>query len=325
MSRKIALVTGATGAIGPSLVSHLLGNGYDVRVYSRRPPVGQFFSNGATFIAGDITNSAALRRALLGVDVVFHLAALLHIENPPPSIVANYRRVNVEGTRMVAEQAAQAGVQRFIYFSTVKVYGIHTRRPVDESCLPRPRTIYAQTKLAGEQAALAVHGLETTVLRLSAVFGPRLKGSWQRLLQAVVKGTFLPIGRLSNMHSLTYVDDVAQAALRIAESPHAPGKVYNIVGYERPTLKEILEAIYAGLGKSAPRISIPTPLALIGAFALEKFLPCFGKTTPITVSAMQQLVMDEVYSGETLRGLGFAPQLSLDEGWQRTIQEQGLA
>jgi len=124
MGKGIALVTGATGAVGPSLVNHLLNQGYTVRSYGLDEPTPGLFAEQIEHFTGDINDKASLSRALMGADIVFHLAALLHIENPGPEFAPQYQRVNVDGSRLVAEQAALAGVHRLIYFSTVKVYGI---------------------------------------------------------------------------------------------------------------------------------------------------------------------------------------------------------
>jgi nucleoside-diphosphate-sugar epimerase len=315
MSIPTALVTGATGAVGPALVSCLISSGYAVRSFSRTPPPPGLLNPASAYIPGTITDTAALDAALEGAEVVFHLAAMLHVENPGPELAAEYHRVNVEGSRLVAERAVRAGVKRLIYFSTVKVYGVRQRQPITENYPPSPKTIYARTKLQGEQALHAVAGLDAVTLRLSPVYGPRLKGSWERLVRAVAQGRFLPIGNLRNVHSLTHVDDVARAALTAAEHPQAAGAAFNLVGHESPTLHDILSAIYAASGRELPGIRIPTALALIGAFTLEGSLGLLGKRSPLPVESLRQLIEDEAYSGAMLRGLGFRPQVSLSEGW----------
>ncbi len=318
MSEQVALVTGATGAIGPSLVNHLLNNGYAVRSYSLSRPASDLF-DGSKVISfqGDITDGAALGEALAGVDVVFHLAALLHIENPAQDMAPRYRLVNVDGSRIVAEEAAKAGVRRLVYFSTVKVYGICQREPVTELHPTNPKTIYAQTKLEGERAVRAVEGLETVVLRLSAVYGPRLRGSWARLVRAIQRGWFLPIGNLQNVHSLTYVSDVARAAQLAAEHPGVAGGIYNVVGHETPTMREVLEAIYGLSGGRLPAMRIPARLALLSAHVAEKGMALANRRSPVTPDSVRQLIQDEAYSGAALRSLGFDTSVSLEEGWRQ--------
>jgi nucleoside-diphosphate-sugar epimerase len=317
MSKPIALITGGTGSVGPALVQSLTAVGYRVRLFSRTAPSDPL-PNDAEFISGDITDAWAVADALKGVQVVFHLAALLHIPNPSPSLHNRYQQINVEGTRIVAEQASKAHVQKFIYFSTVKVYGTRKNIGITENFTPQPDTIYARTKLAGEQAALSIEGLEATILRLSAVYGPRLKGSWRRLSQAISKGWFIPIGNLQNRHSLTFVDDVARAALLVAANDGAPYRVYNVVGHESPTIEEILSAIYAANGRQLPALRLPRSLAVSGVEILERVSRLFGKQAPLSREAVRQLIEDEVYDGSRLRKLGFDPSVTLEEGWKRS-------
>ena len=172
MGSATALVTGATGAIGPTLVSQLLANGYIVRTYGRTFPPPWLLELGIVHYSGSITDANALALALKGVDTVFHLAALLHIENPSPTLTSEYHRVNVVGGKTIAEGSARATARQVIYFSTVKVYGIRQRLPVKEAYPTVPKTIYARTKLEGEQAIKGAEGIESTVLRLSPVYGP---------------------------------------------------------------------------------------------------------------------------------------------------------
>jgi nucleoside-diphosphate-sugar epimerase len=314
------LITGATGALGPTLAAHLVTAGWAVRATSRHVPPPGTFPPGVTHFAGDITDSAALDGALTGVEVVFHLAAKLHIRNPDPALNAEYERVNVTGTQAVAEAAAHAGVRRLVVFSTVKVYGTARRVPVAEDHPPQPRTIYARTKLAGESAARSVPGLEVVVLRLSATYGPRMGGSWARLVDAIGRGRYLPVGGLDNVRSLTYAEDVARAARLAATDPRAAGGVYNLVGHEAASMRDILGAIYAAQGRRLPPLHIPAALALSGAWTVERGLSLLGRRASL-VQAVRQLTGDEVYSGAALRDLGFAPSVTLAEGWARTIKK----
>jgi UDP-glucose 4-epimerase len=321
MGEEIVLVTGATGALGPTLVNYLLNSGYAVRSYGLDRPHPRLFGEQIEHITGDINDEERLLRALAGADTVFHLAALLHIENPDPSLAARYQQVNVQGSRNVAEQAAKAGARRLIYFSTVKVYGVQQSTPVTEDYPTDPQTLYAKTKLEGEKAIWAVSGLETTALRLAAVYGPRLKGPWNRLVHAIERGWFLPIGDLQNRHSLISVTDVARAAVLVSECQDSIGRTINLVGYETPTLQEILEAIYTAFGKRVPPVRIPGWLGLLAASLPEHSLSFVGKRSPITRISIGQLIRDEVYSGAALRELGFESSTSLAESWKEVIEQ----
>jgi nucleoside-diphosphate-sugar epimerase len=161
--RPVALVTGATGVIGPLLVKHLLDQGYEVRVLLRSLASPDFLPRSVQVFEGNITDSCSLDKAVSGADFIFHLAAKLHINDADPAIHAEYNKVNVEGTRRLTEAARNAHTSRLIFFSTINVYG-PTQRGVltDEDSDTDPKTWYAETKLLGERIALA--GLPTVVL-----------------------------------------------------------------------------------------------------------------------------------------------------------------
>jgi len=131
------------------------------------------------------------------VDAVIHMVALLHIVNPPPELREKYERVNIGGTATVVEAAIKAGVKRVVLFSTIAVYGPSDGRVLNEMSPTHPDTFYAQTKRAAEQIVLNARGADGqplgTVLRLGAVYGPRIKGNYARLTRALAVGLqFLP-------------------------------------------------------------------------------------------------------------------------------------
>ena len=313
----LALVTGATGAVGPALVAELLHQGYRVRVLSRTRPTQPLFPDSVEFLTGDVCDRDTVHTALIDTQLVFHLAALLHVTNPSPELRAEYEHVNVDATRIVAEEAARAKTQRMVYFSTVKVYGVQSAEPIPETHSVNPETDYAITKLNGERAAL--DHMDTTILRLSPIYGARLRGSWRYLVTAIKKGVFLPVGSLQNVRSLTHVDDASKAALIVANHPLSANQAYNLVAHESITMEVILDAIYAAFDKRRPRIIIPTPLVHTGVGLLEFGLGMVGKRSPLTQDSIVQLTQSETYSGAKLRALGFQPQISLEEGWRQTV------
>ena len=145
---QTAMITGATGVVGPGLVEELLRRGIRVRILSRRPVPRDLFSIPVDVIAGDVADPDAVARAADGADVVYHLAARLHTPDPDRSLRAEYERVNVEGTRAVMKAALAAGVRRVVLFSTVSVYGANRRRTCG-----RNNSTQTRQYLRGDQAA----------------------------------------------------------------------------------------------------------------------------------------------------------------------------
>src|SRR5690242_4354328 len=115
------LVTGATGAMGPTLVRRLMQRGCHVRVLIHRTQTS--LPDGTALITGDVSDASLLSTAVRDVDTIFHLAALLHVNDPPPTLRAEYWRINVDGTHNLVTAARAAGVARLVFFSTINVYG----------------------------------------------------------------------------------------------------------------------------------------------------------------------------------------------------------
>lgn len=314
------LVTGATGAIGPSLVQHLIAEGQQVRILAHRPERSELFKAVAC-IQGDICNRSVLQAAVANVDTVFHLAAKLHINDPLPDLRAEYERVNVEGTRALVEAACRAGVQRLIFFSTISVYGPgQPGRSFDETSPLNPDSWYAETKARAEQIALAA--LPCTVLRLVAVYGPRMKGNYVRLLRALQRGRFVMVGDGRNRRTLVHVEDACAAALLAAEHPTAVGQVYNVSDGQVHTLSQIVAAMCRAFGKSPPRVHLPiTPVRwMVGA--LEDSFGLLGKRAPIGRATLAKWTEDIAVSAEKIqRHLGFRPRYDLLTGWRDTVAE----
>lgn len=315
------LVTGATGALGPATVKALATAGFDVRALARNPDAPAL--NGVDTRVGDLTDWASLQRAVQGVDAVVHLAALLHIVNPPPDMRAAYQRINVDGARRLAEAAIGAGVRRFVLASTSAVYGPGPV-PASESTVPAPDSWYAESKVAAEGAVLAVHRpgvFDVSILRLSAVYGPRIKGNYQRLLQALAAGRFVPLGLGVNRRSLVHEDDAAAAFVTAVEHPAAAGRLFNVSDGTPHQLREIVRSMCLALGRAEPAISIPAGPAIAGARVVERLARLVGRTPPVTTATLTKYMEESVVDSSRLtRELGFIPRMGLDAGWQTTVE-----
>jgi len=198
--------------------------GYWVRTLSLdQPSKGQWSDDVETRI-GDVTDKSAVQSAVQGVNAVIHLAALLHIVNPPPELREKYERVNIGGTAMVVDAAIKAGVKRLVLFSTIAVYGaqmvacsMRCRQLILTLFMPRPNAL--------PNRVLNARGAEGkplgTVLRLGAVYGSRIKGNYRRLLQTLARGRFIAVGDGSNRRTLVYDKDLARAAVVAVSHPTA--------------------------------------------------------------------------------------------------------
>jgi UDP-glucose 4-epimerase len=328
MSRgRIALVTGATGVIGPGLVGKLLEDGYGVRILTRmRSPEG-LFPGSVEALHGDIADDAAVRQAVSGVDVVFHLAAKLHINNPNRALRNEYSRVNVYGARLVAQAAAASGVKRVVFFSTIAVYG--QTRPgevVNESSPARAGSIYAETKREAEIVMLDARRHSdgeplAVVLRVAGTYGPRIRGNYRQLAQWLRHGWFIPVGPGQNRRTLVHHRDVASAAVLAAEHPDAAGAIFNVTDGAIHTFRQIVTAIAGAMQRQPPAYYLPEGPARVGAALCDGALR-LGRRSAIAGPLLDKMLEDLAVNGQRMQNvLGFKPMFDLDTGWAETIPQ----
>jgi nucleoside-diphosphate-sugar epimerase len=198
MSDSRLLVTGATGFIGSRLALHAHRAGMNIvaagRVQGRDETerADELRTAGVRLLVGTLDDAEHVHAALHGRDTIIHLAAAQHESHMPASY---FRAINVTGTRALLEAAVQAGAKRFVYGSSIGVYGSSDAGLLDETSVPRPENIYTQTKLEAEQAvAEFAQRIETCVVRISETYGPsdlRLL----KLFRALDNEHFVMLGR----------------------------------------------------------------------------------------------------------------------------------
>lgn len=323
-SGRVALVTGATGMVGPRVLDVFRQAGFAVRTLSNTPPESDFVPADVEVRTGDIGNMLTVRSAVEGVAVVVHLAALLHVSDPPASLRDAYERTNVGGTRAVVEASQAAGVERVVFFSTIVVYGEATGDALTEDSPVRPATLYAETKAEAERIVLAARTAGGTpmgvVLRPGSVYGARVKGNYRRLVRALARRRFVPIGPGSNRRAMVYDKDVADAAVLAATHPAAAGRVYNVSDGEEHTLQEIIWAICTALGRTPPRWHVPLWPVRAGVGLVERAARVVGVRPLVSRATIDKYTEDiAVDSGRIRDELGFAPRYDLRAGWREAI------
>jgi nucleoside-diphosphate-sugar epimerase len=316
------LVTGASGAVGPALVNHLLASEHAVRILSRRPD-DRAWDTRVQVVRADIGERDAMDRALDQIDVVFHLAALLHVVNPPPALRQEYERVNIGGTRNVIERSAASGVARVVFFSTIAVYGTTGGQLIDEGHPAQPDSFYGETKLEAERLVLSARAGSSplgTVLRLAAVYGPGLKGNYLRLVKALARRRFVQVGAGDNRRTLIFDSDVARAAASCATSSGAAGKVYNVTDGRPHAMRDIVAAICAALGRTPPRFHVPVTPMRVAATVMDAVARTTHARLPFGSSTIDKYLEDVAVSGERLQtDLNWEPRMTLTTGWRETI------
>jgi UDP-glucose 4-epimerase len=301
------LVTGGAGFIGSHLVEALAARGDRVRILDnfstgRRENLGPLVDH-VECIAGDVTDAAAVNRAVNGCEIVFHQAALASVPRSLDDPLATHA-VDATGTLLVLDAARRAGVRRVVYAASSSAYGNQPSPKKLETDLPSPLSPYAAAKLAGElycQAFWHSFGLETVALRYFNVFGPRQDPSgpyaaviplFIRALLAGQQPTIFGDGRQTR--DFTYVGNVVQANLLAALAKDAAGQVFNVGSGQALSLLDLLAALNRTLG--------------------TKIEPLFQ---PARAGDVRDSLADITRARQVL---GYTPSATLEEGLQRTVE-----
>jgi dTDP-glucose 4,6-dehydratase len=305
-----ALVTGAAGFLGSHLVEELIDRGYQVRCFIRYTSTNnRGFLNElpiekraeVEMIAGDLRDGEAIRQAAQGTDVIFHLAALVGIPYSymhPLEVI----ETNVMGTVNVLVAARDQGVGRVIHTSTSEVYGTAQYVPIDEQHPLQGQSPYSASKIGAEKIVESFHasfGLPTTVIRPFNIFGPRQSARAvipTIITQALAKEE-IRLGNFDATRDFTYVQDTANGFIMASESDAAIGKLFNIGSNHEISIGEIAEKIIRLVGRDVD-------------LAQEE-----KRLRPMK-SEVQRLRAENRLARETF---GWSPQVSLDEGLERTI------
>ena len=260
-------VTGASGFIGRALCTALADSDIPVRAVVR---------SGTEYVdprieRGEISNlldDSALRRAFRGASAVVHLAGRAHrMREGAGDALAEYRRVNVEGTRAVVEAAAAAGVRRCLVASSVKAVGDANTTPWTEVTMPAPIGPYGVTKLEAERAALdggGGGGLETIVMRFPLVYGPRAPANVVRLLRLVDRGLPLPLGRIHNRRSMLYTGNLVSAVRTLLNAPRVGGEVFFVADGVDLSTPDLVRTIARALDRPARLWPVPVSILRLG-------------------------------------------------------------
>lgn len=317
------LVTGATGFLGTALVTELVRRGEGVRVLARdEEKARQQFGEAVTVIAGDITDTKAVERAIDGASIIYHLVGRLYHPSVPTEL---YRQTHTEGTRILLaackKHEGQNQLKRIVHCSTTGVHGATGTTPAAEDAPFAPTNPYEATKLEAELLALQAYkedGLPVSVARPGLVYGP---GDLHLLgfFASIKKGLFRVIdGGKALLHPI-YIDDMTTAFLLCAERPEAVGRSYNIAGERPVTIRELATAIARAQEKTLPGGSIPLWLANLASDIFAVTPGMQGERAPLTRSRVAFLTHSRVYDISRAQSeLGFAPAIDLEEGMKRT-------
>lgn len=304
--RTDCLVTGATGFVGARLCEAAAEKGLNVQRALRRDD-----GLGGVMV-GDLGPDTDWSAALNGVDAIVHLAARVHVmKDMVQDPLAEFQRVNVEGTKNLARQAAEAGVKRLVFLSSVKVNGVTTPpgRPFTVQDAPAPQDPYAVSKLEAEQALRRVEketGLEVVIIRPPLVYGPGVKANFARLVAMVGRGVPLPLALVDNRRSMVALDNLVDLIITCIEHPAAAGQTFLVSDGEDLSTPDLIRKLAYAMERPARLLPVPPALLRLG-----------GKMTGKTAEVDRLIGSLQVDISHTCDTLGWRPPVSVDDAlWE---------
>jgi nucleoside-diphosphate-sugar epimerase len=310
LSDQRVLITGVTGFIGKALAAECLSAGCRVRGTVRNiTRAADLPADVEPAVVPDAGPDAKWSESLTGVNVVVHLAGSVHQEDSRSG--SEHFRINLAGTEALARAAVDAGVQRFVFLSTIKVHGEGGEGPYTESHPYRPHGDYAISKCEAEKAlrAFASHdAMEVTILRPPLIYGPGVKANFLKLLDAVARGTFLPLGSVDNRRSLLYLGNLVDAILTTLRRSNAAGSTFMVADAKPVSTPELIREIADLMG--TPSRLIPFPVGLL------KLAGRAAKKSPQVERLTSSLWADTT---EIQTRLGWQPKVSFRQGLAETV------
>jgi nucleoside-diphosphate-sugar epimerase len=271
------------------------------------------------FATASLGEPEGLRRALVGVTSVVHLAAHVHEAGARPDTRA-HEAVNLDGTVALLEAAVGAGVRDFVFVSTVKAVAETSRQPLTERTPAVPPDAYGRTKLAAEAVVRETadrHGLHAPILRLPLVYGPRMKANALKLFELVDRGIPLPLGAVDNRRSLLYVGNFVAALEAVCREEAGNDRFFVCDGPPVAT-PDLIRAIARALNRRARLVRVPVPL-LRGAGRVgdlvDRVVPW-----PLTTSRLNRLIGSLEVDDSKLRAVAGAPPFTLEQGLRETAR-----
>lgn len=308
------LITGATGFVGRALFENLKSKKKYLTHLTIRTNQKELFEGGKTFNIGEIDSNTNWKDALDGVSCIVHCAARAHIMEKKQTDSLNvYRRINVDGTRNLAKQAALRGIKRFIFLSSVKVNGEETiaSKSFKYDDIPQPEDSYGVSKWEAEQALLEISkktGLEIVIIRAPLIYGVEVKGNFLRLLDLIYKQIPLPLNSINNSRSFIGLDNLVDLIIHCIDHPNATGKTFLVSDDEDISTPDLIRKLSKIMGRSTRLFSFPISILKLMSYLIGK-----------TLKVNRLIGSLRVNSSYTRKILEWNPPFSLDEGLEKTV------
>lgn len=320
-----AFVTGATGLVGSHLIPKLLSRGDQVRALVReKSKIEHLQSLGVELIYGDVKDLRVLREGASGADAVFHCAAKIQLPGDRGDV-----SINFEGTKNMLEAAASSCVKRFVFVSSVAVYGDSNSKLISEDHPQRATDPYSASKIEGERLVLKYqkeHGLKVSIIRPCVIYGPNDRSFLPRLIESLKGGVVPLVDGGKSLLDLVYAGDVADALILAATKNEAIGQAYNVTDGQTRTIRELVETVAQMLGIKPRLVDVPYAVAYGAALvvnALSKIINPRGggPSHLINPATIRASAIDHHYDiSKAKRELGYEPKVDLKQGLREALK-----
>jgi len=269
------LITGATGFIGKSLVAELMRQNFNISIAVRQKS-NLFPDKVKQFVVGDFESNPDFSTSLAEVDCVIHLAGKAHVlDKSTVAALDGFRKINSELTLNLAKQAVMAGVERFIFLSSIGVNGNKSTKPFLEDDAPNPQEPYAISKHEAEKGLLQLaenSNLEVVIIRPPLVYGNNAPGNFGRLLQWAGARFMLPLplGAVNNARSLIAIDNLVSFIIICTLHPKAANEIFLISDNDNLSTTQLLKNIAKAFNKKSLLLPVPISWMIFVAKLLGK-------------------------------------------------------
>ena len=307
------LLTGASGFLGNRLLQSISQIHFVTAALRSAKKVLRCNS----YLVGEMDSQTDWSYALHGQQVIIHAAARVHVLNDQlADPLAEYRRINVDGTLNLAHQAAASGVKRFIFISSIKVHGEQTPlgQPFTADDTPAPEDAYGISKWEAEQGLQQLAsetGMEVVIIRPPLVYGPGVKGNFLSMTKLVTNGLPLPLGAIHNQRSLVAVENLVDLIITCIDHPAAANQVFLAGDGQDLSTTGLLRGVARAMGRPARLIPVPSSLLMLGATLLGK-----------KAVAQRLLGSLQVDISKARHLLGWEPLITVEEGLRRCFEYQ---
>lgn len=311
---SLVAITGANGFVGNALVKRLGESpGCSVLAVTRKSyDISAVFSGVRSLVVPDFSEAVRFEKHFVGVDVLVHAAARVHVMNDTGADpLAEFRKVNCSNTLALADAAAKSGIKRFVFISSVKVNGEQTMpgKPFRSDDQPAPGDAYGISKAEAELGLWKIAqetGMQVVIIRPPLVYGAGVKGNFANMCKLVAKGFPLPLGTVHNQRSLVALDNLVDLIITCIDHPAAANQVFLAGDGQDLSTTELLRGVADAMSKPSRLIPFPSSLLMLGA-------TLFGKKD----MAQRLLGSLQVDISHTCKTLGWKPPISVEEGLRR--------